>query len=612
MSDSRQIDTLNLISIQHELAMNIGLDPQLVPMVRHLMKVCLRRLSVRRAYLFLRIDEDELLPAEATPGPENSVFFAMPADRQAEILDTPQVGEWIVDFFRGSLTSAEVTLFQFGRQFVYAYPLADNGVLLLDRSNTPLPDILVGALTPVFERLRQGCEAAIKHEQIIHEVERRRVAERRIQHLAFHDDLTGLPNRRHLLKQLNQLCERHVAGQGHCALIYLGLDNFSDINESLGYQIGDAVLGAISKRIVLADEKLAATARLDGDEFGFLITDLSNEESAASERVVTLTRWLLLQIEQPCELDDRTVSVAASAGITVFKADAEQPQAVLSHGRSALRRAKSLGRNTIHLHDTSLDEETSQRLSLDYDMRSALKSGDFQLWLQPQVDQQGRIIGAETLIRWNHADKGLLLPNSFIPMAEKSGFIVPLSEWVLNEACRLIKLLNDQAVWPAGAKLGVNLSAKQFHQPDFVNRVLTTIKERNVSAEQIELELTERTLLDNVEEAIEKMQQLREAGLQISIDDFGTGYSSLAYLRRLPINRVKIDRAFVANIDSSTDDQAIVEVIISIARHFDMQVIAEGIDRPEALQTLVAMGCHQFQGYLFHRPMPLESFLELS
>ncbi|MCG8051230.1 MAG: EAL domain-containing protein, partial [Candidatus Thiodiazotropha endolucinida] len=280
-----------------------------------------------------------------------------------------------------------------------------------------------------------------------------------------------------------------------------GVDNFSDINESLGYQIGDAVLGAISKRIVLADEKLAATARLDGDEFGFLITDLPAEESAASERVVTLTRWLLLQIEQPCELDDRTVSVAASAGITVFKADAEQPQAVLSHGRSALRRAKSLGRNTIHLHDTSLDEETSQRLSLDYDMRSALKSGDFQLWLQPQVDQQGRIIGAETLIRWNHADKGLLLPNSFIPMAEKSGFIVPLSEWVLNEACRLIKLLNEQAVWPAGAKLGVNLSAKQFHQPDFVNRVLTTIKERNVSAEQIELELTERTLLDNVEEA---------------------------------------------------------------------------------------------------------------
>ncbi|MCG8013169.1 MAG: GGDEF domain-containing phosphodiesterase, partial [Candidatus Thiodiazotropha weberae] len=332
----------------------------------------------------------------------------------------------------------------------------------------------------------------------------------------------------------------------------------------------------------------------------------------ANERVVALTRWLLLQIEQPCELDERTVSVAASAGIAIFKADDDRPQAVLSHGRSALRRAKSLGRNTIHLHDTSLDEETSHRLSLDYDMRSALKSGEFQLWLQPQVDQQGRIIGAETLIRWNHPDKGLLLPNSFIPMAEKSGFIVPLSEWVLIEACRLVKLLNTQGAWPAGAKLGVNLSAKQFQQPDFVNRVLTTIRERNVSAEQIELELTERTLLDNVEEAIEKMQRLREAGLQISIDDFGTGYSSLAYLRRLPINRVKIDRAFVANIDSSTDDQAIVEVIISIAQHFNMQVIAEGIDRPEALQTLVAMGCHQFQGYLFHRPMPLVSFLALS
>ncbi|MES9928301.1 MAG: bifunctional diguanylate cyclase/phosphodiesterase [Candidatus Thiodiazotropha sp. 6PDIVS] len=611
MTKTHQIDTLSLISIQHELAMNIGLKPQLVPMVRHLMKVCLRRLSVRRVYLFLLIEEDELLPAEANSGPEGCVYFAMPADHQGGILETPQVGEWITAFFRGELVSRRVTDFQIGEQFFYAYPLAEDGILILERTQTPLPDILIGALTPVFERLRQGYEAAIKHEQITHEVQRRRVAERRIEHLAFHDDLTGLPNRRFLLRQIKHKIDTARSEKVYSALVYMGLDNFSDINESLGYQIGDAVLSKLSDRVFFPRDHMTVAARLDGDEFGVLMTNLPADEHRARERVVELTRWLLAQIEEPCEINDRSISVAASAGIAMFTGDGDEPQALLSHGRSALRQAKALGRSTIHLHDTSIDEGTRQRLSLDYDMRSALKVGDFQLWLQPQVDRQGCIIGAETLIRWHHKDKGLLLPNNFIPMAEKSGFIVQLSEWVLIEACRLVKILDEQGILPSGAQIGINLSAKQFHQPDFVSRVLTTIKVAGVEPERIELELTESTLLDNVEEAIDKMRLLREAGLHISIDDFGTGYSSLAYLRRLPINRVKIDQAFVANIDTNPDDRAIVEVIISIAQHFKMNVIAEGIERPEALEVLIEMGCHQFQGFLFHRPMPLDAFLKL-
>lgn len=611
MIESRQIDTLSLISIQHELAMNIGLKPQLVPMVRHLMKVCLRRLSVRRVYLFLQIEEIELLPTEANPGPEGCVYFAMPADHQGGILETPQIGEWIAAFFRSEIASKEVTVFQIGQQFFYVYPLADNGILILERAQTPLPNILIGALTPVFERLRQGYEAAIQHEQITHEVQRRRVAERRIEHLAFHDDLTGLPNRRFLLRQIKHNIDTVISEKVFSALVYLGLDNFSDINESLGYQIGDAVLAQLSQRVFFPRDHMTVAARLDGDEFGVLMTNLPADDKAARERVVELTRWLLAQIEEPCEVNGRSISVSASAGIAMLTGRGDEPEALLSHGRSALRRAKALGRSTIHLHNTSTDEGTSQRLSLDYDMRSALKVGDFQLWLQPQVDPEGCIIGAETLIRWQHKEKGMMSPGTFIPMAEKSGFIVPLSEWVVIEACKLIKILDQQGALPVGAQLGVNLSAKQFHQPDFVSRLLATIKESGVEPNRLELELTEGTLLDNVEEAIEKMRLLRDAGLHISIDDFGTGYSSLAYLRRLPINRVKIDQAFVANIDTNPDDQAIVEVIISIAQHFKMKVIAEGIERSEALEVLLDMGCHQFQGYLFHRPMPLDAFLNL-
>jgi diguanylate cyclase (GGDEF)-like protein len=611
MMESREIDTLSLISIQHELAMNIGLNPQLIPMVRRVMRICLRRLSVRRIYLFIRAEENERFTTETVPGPEGSFYISMPADQQGDILAIPQLDHWISAFYRHEVRSDKITTFQQQKRFFHVYPLAEIGILILERVDTPLPEILIGALTPVFDRLRQGCESAMKHEQIIHEVERRRVAERRIEHLAFHDDLTGLPNRRYLLKYVKQIIEEARGKAGFNALIYLGLDHFSDINESLGYQIGDAVLIKIAERAFVPFNTYTAAARLDGDEFGVLVTRLAMNEKDARNVAVKQTRSLLSEIEESCEVSNRIVRVSASAGIVLFTGDNAKPEEILSHGRSALRRAKTLGRNTIHLHDESMYAEVEQRLSLDYEMRTALENGEFQLWLQPQVNGEGHIIGAETLIRWFHPEKGIIAPDAFIPMAEKSGFIVPLSDWVLHQACMLIRELDAHSSLPEGVQLAVNLSAKQFHQPDFVSRVLATIEHTGIAPERIDLELTESTLLGNVEEAIEKMRKLKEAGLHISIDDFGTGYSSLAYLRRLPINRVKIDHTFVSHIDTSPDDQALVEVIISIAKHFNMSVIAEGIERPEALEVLKQMGCQQFQGYLLHEPMPYKSFLDL-
>jgi diguanylate cyclase (GGDEF)-like protein len=611
MTESREIDTLSLISIQHELAMNIGLNPQLIPMVRRVMRICLRRLSVRRIYLFIRAEESERFTTETVPGPEGSFYISMPADQQGDILEIPQLNHWISAFYRREVRSNNITNFQHQRRFFHVYPLAQIGILILERVDTPLPEILIGALRPVFDRLRQGCESAMKHEQIIHEVERRRVAERRIEHLAFHDDLTGLPNRRYLLKHVKQVIKGARGEPCFNALIYLGLDHFSDINESLGYQIGDAVLLKIAERAFVPFNIDSAAARLDGDEFGVLVTRLAINEKEARDDAVKQTRSLLSEIEESCEVSNRIVRVSASAGIVLFKGDNAKPEEVLSHGRSALRRAKALGRNTIHLHEESMYAEVEQRLSLDYEMRTALENGEFQLWLQPQVNGEGSIIGAETLIRWFHPEKGMIAPDAFIPMAEKSGFIVPLSDWVLNQACMLVKELDAYSSLPEGVQLAVNLSAKQFHQPDFVSRVLATIEHSAIAPERIDLELTESTLLGNVEEAIEKMRKLKEAGLHISIDDFGTGYSSLAYLRRLPINRVKIDHTFVSHIDTNPDDQALVEVIISIAKHFNMSVIAEGIERPEALEVLKQMGCQQFQGYLLHEPMPYMSFLDL-
>jgi diguanylate cyclase (GGDEF)-like protein len=474
-----------------------------------------------------------------------------------------------------------------------------------------MPDLLIGALRPVFERFRKGCEAALEHERIVREIEGRRAAEKRIKHLAYHDDLTDLPNRRFLLQQIHELLATSNASESFHALLYFGLDYFSDINESLGYQTGDAVLLQIARHIVVPQHPSTMVARLDGDEFGVLLTDVASNKEKARENSVRWAREILAKIAEPSQINDHLIGMSVSAGIVVFKAYKSNAETLCSYGKSALRRAKVLGRNTIQVHDATLADEVEQRLNLDHEMRHALKNDEFQLWLQPQVDDRGNIIGAETLIRWLHPKKGMILPAGFIVMAEKSGLIIQLSEWVLNQACRMISDLEAQRFFRGNHHLSVNLSAKQFHQPDFVNRVLTILDEHRVLPERLELELTEGTLLENTEDAVEKMKQLKMVGVRFAIDDFGTGYSSLSYLRQLPIDRVKIDQAFIRRIDNSCDDQAIVEVIISLASHFGLNVTAEGIEKSEALVQLEKMGCRQFQGYLFHRPMPYREFLEL-
>jgi diguanylate cyclase (GGDEF)-like protein len=611
MSEKHHLDTLSLISIQHELAMNIGLNPELAPMVRRIMKICLRRLSVRRVYLFLPTTDIDCLPDGAAAGPEGSFYFSMPADNRNEILETAKIGGWLKAFYQNEITDREISQINQGELFFHLYPLAGQGVLILERAHEPMPHLLIGALRPVFERLRKGCEAALEHERIIREIEGRRAAEKRIKHLAYHDDLTNLPNRRFLLQKIHEVLATSGATTSFHALLYFGLDHFSDINESLGYQIGDAVLVEVAQHIDVPQHPSSIVARLDGDEFGVLLTDVASNKEQARENSVCWAREVLARTAEPSQISDRLIGMSVSAGIVVFKAYDSEAEALFSFGRSALRQAKILGRNTIHVHDATLADEVEQRLNLDHEMRHALKHDEFQLWLQPQVDHQGNIIGAETLIRWLHPDKGLLRPASFIATAEKSGLINQMSEWVLNRACQMISDLEACRFFSADRNLSVNLSAKEFHQPDFVNRVLTLLDQYKVMPERLELELTEGTLLENAEDAVEKMKQLKEVGVRFAIDDFGTGYSSLAYLRQLPIDRMKIDRTFIHRIENSCDDQAIVEVIISLARHFGMQVTAEGIEEREALAILEKMGCRQFQGYLFHRPMPYREFLEL-
>ncbi len=610
MTTGRQMDTLSLMSIQHELAMNIGLNPQLIPLLRHFMKVCLRRLSIRRIYYFRHYNDEDIIPVESHQGPEKSFYFFMPSGNAKNLLQTQGLGEWLTAYFQDPVPHTRTQFFKDNELYYHTYPLEHSGVLILERAVAPLPEELIYALVPVFERLDKGCQAAMEHERIVVEMQRRSIAEKRIEYLAYHDDLTSLPNRRHLQLKIDRANKTDNAEKPFSLLLYIGLDNFRDINDSLGYFFGDSVLKKIASRLSVQQSTYRSIARVGGDEFGILYSNIVETDESGKQLAIDLARKALMEIESPNRINERYISVAASIGIVVFNAQSGSPDTIMSMGSSALQKAKQLGRNTVHFYEESMTAEIEQRLNLDTEMRDALNKDQFELYLQPQVDANGDCIGAETLIRWQHPEKGLISPAAFIPMAEESGFIVTLSDWVLIKACEMIKLLKKEKVICDNPLIAVNLSAKHFHQADFVSRVISILEHSGVSPTSLELEITESTLLGDVETTITKMMRLREIGVRFSIDDFGTGYSSLAYLKQLPVDRIKIDRTFIHNVDSSPNDAAIVEIILSMANHFNLKVIAEGVETSAEFELLKNRGCREFQGYLFHRPMPIQQFIK--
>lgn len=480
---------------------------------------------------------------------------------------------------------------------------------MLERDGAPLPQELISALMPMFEYLVKACRASQEHERIVDEVELRRVAEKRIEYLAYHDDLTDLPNRRDLLSRMDQLAKRSRARQRYGVLLYLGLDNFSDINDSLGYSFGNDVLKQVAARLRERLPLRALLARVEGDQFAICYPAVADTEEGCRARAFSLASSAMQAVETANYVEDRAVTVAASIGAVVFERGCEPADTLLGQGRMALRRAKTLGRHTLHFFDSAISRSVEQRLNLDMEMRNGLIEEDYELFLQPQVDVAGALIGAEALIRWRHPSRGLILPREFIPTAEKSGFIVPLSSWVLEHACSLIKLLESNQRLPESGYLAVNLSAKQFHQADFVSQLSRLIDRFDIAPSRLELELTEGTLLDGVNETIDRMQQLKEMGVRFSIDDFGNGYSSLSYLRDLPLDKLKVDRAFVKEIHHSPENASVVEMIISIAKRFGFSVIAEGVETEEELNMLKELGCREFQGFLFSRPLPMEDLL---
>jgi diguanylate cyclase (GGDEF)-like protein/PAS domain S-box-containing protein len=445
---------------------------------------------------------------------------------------------------------------------------------------------------------------------IFSDITERKRTEQQIHQLAFYDPLTNLPNRRLLMDRLQQAFAVSARTGQHGALIFMDLDHFKTLNDTQGHDIGDLLLVEVAKRTSERVRQGDTVARLGGDEFVVVLERLSKnpqEAAAQAELVVEKIRSTLCEAYQ---LNEITHYSTPSIGIALFLGQQEKIDNLLKHADAAMYQAKAAGRNTIRFYDPTMQAALERRIAMEAELRLAVERGQFELFYQVQVDTQRRPVGVEVLLRWHHHERGLVSPTEFIPLAEETGLIVPIGRWALQAACAQLTLWQSHPL-TRHLTLAVNVSAKQFRQTGFVAQMQQILKDSGANPALLKLELTESTVLADVEEAIGKMHELKSLGVTFSMDDFGTGYSSLSYLKRLPLDQIKIDQSFVRDIATDQNDAAIVQTIIAMSDALGLNVIAEGVETEVQLEFLELRGCQTFQGYLFSKPIPLRALEQL-
>lgn len=467
----------------------------------------------------------------------------------------------------------------------------------LSRHGKPIP-VLVSGNTMILNGER--CLLAVTHDISI-----RKAAQEEIQELSFTDTLTGLPNRRFYSERFVESLARSIANHELNALIYIDLDNFKSLNESFGHDKGDLLLRQVAKRIKDNVRDTDFVMRITGDKFLILLESLSTSVQLATNEIELLMIKLLGVLSLPYQLSGLEYFSSCSMGAAVFGDEQESAAEVLNKAELAMYRAKAAGRNSWRVFSPEMQVLVSSRAMLEVHLREALRDHQFLLYYQPQVDEYGKMVGVESLIRWHSPQRGVVSPSDFIPLAEETGLIVPLGLWALEEACR--QLVRWSAI-PERAHLtiAVNVSANQFNQEDFVAQVLSILKRTGAQADRLKLELTESVLVNQVERVIEKMNLLKIVGVKFSLDDFGTGFSSLSYLKRMPLDQLKIDQSFTRDILTDMNDEAIARTVVALGKTLGFSVIAEGVETRSQRNMLYAMGCVLYQGYLFSKPLSIE------
>jgi diguanylate cyclase (GGDEF)-like protein len=445
---------------------------------------------------------------------------------------------------------------------------------------------------------------------VMRDISKARMDEQEIRTLAFYDQLTGLANRRLLQEQLHLRIDADGGNGRKHALFFIDLDNFKNLNDASGHQRGDLMLQEVARRLVACVRNVDVVGRLGGDEFVLILEHLGDLPEEMVDQAKNMAEKILARLSEPYLIEGVEYHGSCSIGITIFGGSHVSATEALKQADIAMYQAKAAGRNTAHFFAPELQSIVNSRAVLVDELRQGVKTSQFALYFQPQFDHKGHCLGAEALLRWKHPTRGLLAPYDFISVAEESRMILPLGSWVLEEACRQL------ARWATDGQtskimLAVNISVVQFRSHDFVEGVLRSLDRAGANPRNLKLEITESTLVDDIEDVIAKMMFLKAHGVRISLDDFGTGYSSLAYLNRLPLDELKIDSSFVRNAGTEPTSGAIVETIVSLGRTMGLSVIAEGVETEEQRSFLANLGCRSFQGFLLSHPLPVGDFERL-
>lgn len=427
-------------------------------------------------------------------------------------------------------------------------------------------------------------------------------AEQKIRHLAYHDALTGLPNRTLFMDRIDQAISRAQRERGKFAILYIDIDHFKVINDSMGHAAGDHLLNIVSQRLTGILRKTDTIARLGGDEFTIIIEDLE-----AAETVALVAKNILTTLDKPIKILEKEVHITGSIGIALYPQDGDTFGTLLKNSDTAMYKAKELGRQTFQFYEHEMSLKAMRRLDLENQIRLALKNEQFLVYYQPKVNLvTGQVQGMEALVRWQHPEKGLIAPNDFIPIAEETGLIIQIDEWVMHTACQQFK------VWKAAGysidNLSVNISVRHFKEGGLLKHCKKVIETTGVSPEYIEIELTESALVDNNKNAKEILDEIHEMGIHIALDDFGTGYASMSYLKEFPFDTVKLDRSFVQGVPDDREDTAIVKAMIQLAQALNLNVVAEGVETELQKQFLTDHGCPYGQGFLWSKPVDAEEF----
>ncbi len=446
---------------------------------------------------------------------------------------------------------------------------------------------------------------------IVEDLTEKKLSEQQIQYHTTYDSLTGLPNRRLLLDHLTNEMSR-ASRKGHYgALLYIDLDNFKTINDSLGHSVGDELLKLVSDRITDNIRQEDSAARMGGDEFTIILTELDDIIELAAGKAREIAEEISYCISCPCKIERQEVYITPSIGVSLFPKPGIRSDDILKQADTAMYRAKAAGRNKIKFFLPSMQDAADERLRLYIDIRKALNKDELAIHFQPQVDISGGIVGAEALLRWHHPKRGLILPGAFLSIAEETGIMWDIGRWVLRSACQHIKIWIDAGLLGDFHTISINISSIEFAAPDFVNTVISILEETGARPEHLGIELTESSFISPGGDIVNKIKILQELGVKFSVDDFGTGYSSLSYLKSLPLNTLKIDRSFVNDIKDASHDVVLVDTIIMMAHNLGLEIIAEGVETEQELLYLNTRGCTIYQGYYFSKPVTVATFTKM-